>query len=108
MRFLLANGNEFKEDAIADFQYRHVGFEENEMFDKHSHILLLLPDSCLKFEKQNKLFLGGLSNFNGYKPSSTFHKIYKLKLPICKAMRDKKFQLDNSPFAPNSSSKPRK
>ena len=107
MRFLLGNGNEFKEDTVPNFQYRHISEEENHAFDKHSHVLLLLPDSCLKFEKQSKLFLGGLSNFNGYKPSSTFHKIYKLKLPICKAMRDK-YELDNNPFAHNSPSKARK
>ena len=58
---------------------------------------MMLPESCMKFEKHTKNFIGGLSNFNGYKPSSTFHKIYKLKLPICKFMRDE-YKLENYPF----------
>ena len=68
------------------------------MFDKPSHVLMMLPDASMKYEKHTKTFLGGLSNFNGFKPQSTFHKIYKLKLPICKLMRDK-HQLENYPFS---------
>ena len=104
MRFFLSDCNAYLDNKSPKYEYRHNEDEEDTGPDRRSNILLLLPNSCIKFEKQSKVFLGGLSNFNAYKPTSTFHKIYKLKLPICKKMRDK-YELDNNKFIARKSKK---
>ena len=50
--------------------------------------ILLLPDNLANQEKQLKnTFIGSFQTFNAYKQDSTFHKVFKLKLPTCKKIK---------------------
>ena len=86
---MIANGEKLQHGQRPALQFRHVSSEQDSLFDRPSHVALMLPKSQMQFEKQNKVFLGGLSNYNGYKPHLIMHKTWKLQLPVCQRMKDR-------------------